>query len=306
MKRQLKDLGKSMLGSLHRAGLPLGLTILPNHYYTPIADQRRLAATQAHWKPRAELRGIDLDVARQTAWLAEKVAPFEPEYRGNVNFKRGMSDGFGPGYGYIEAQCLHGVVRALKPPRVVEIGSGVSTYCTLAALAKNAEEGAPGRVTCIEPYPSDFLTRNTGIELIKSPVEQLDPAWFDQLVAGDLLFIDSTHAVRPGGDVAYLFLSVLPRLKPGIYIHIHDIYLPYLYQRDVLDSLFQANETMLLAALMTGNPHLRMLAALSQLHYDAPEALKQVFPEYDRHPGDEGLAIGKTGHFPSSAWLVTA
>lgn len=305
MKRQVKDFGKAQLARLHRLGLPLGLMILPNHYYTPIADPRRLVATQKHWKPRAELRGIDLEVDHQVAWLEANVAPFEAEYRGNENFKRGMAEGFGPGYGYVEAQCLHGVVRALKPPHVVEIGSGVSTACTLAALERNAAEGHSGRVTCIEPYPSDFITASPAIKLVVSPVEQLDPAWFDQLQAGDLLFIDSTHALRPGGDVAFIYLSILPRLKPGIIVHIHDIYLPYLYQREVLETLFQANETMMLAALMTGNPHLRMLAALSQLHYDAPDALKRIFPEYDRHPDDEGLAVGSKGHFPSSAWLIT-
>lgn len=306
MKRQVKDFGKALLGRVHRTGLGMGLSILPNHYYTPIADQRRLAATRRHWAPRAALSGIDLDTGRQSAWLIDTVAPYEPEFRGNPNFHKGMAAGFGPGYGYIEAQCLHGAVRALKPGRIVEIGSGVSTFCALEALGRNAAEGAPGRVTCIEPYPSAFLRANRDIELIETPVEQLDPAWFDSLEAGDLLFIDSTHAVRPGGDVVFIYLAILPRLKPGVFIHIHDLYLPYLYQRDVIDTLFQSSETALLAALLTGNPHIKVLAALSMLHYDAPEVLKQVFPEYDRQPSQDGISTAAGGHFPSSAWLVTA
>lgn len=305
MKRQIKDFGKDMLAVMHRAGLPLGLTILPNHYYTPIADQRRLAATKDHWSKRAELRGVDVAIAPQVAWLKTNVAPFEPEFRGNTNYQDGMAKGYGPGYGYIEAQALHGVVRALKPRRIVEIGSGVSTYCALSALERNAAEGKPGHITCVEPYPSDFLRANTAIELVESPVEALDVAYFDSLEAGDLLFIDSTHSVRPGGDVIHIYLSVLPRLKPGVFIHIHDIYLPYLYQRDLMETIFQSNETVLLAALLTGNPHFKVLCALSMLHYDAPETLREVFPEYRQQGGDAGLMTEKSGNFPSSIYLQT-
>ena len=281
MRRALRDAGKAALGTLHDIGLRAGLTILPNHYYTPVADRHRLALTSSSWARRAELRGIDTAAGPQVDWLAANVAPFEAEYRGNAVYKTGMTQGFGPGYGYIEAQCYHGVLRALKPRRVVEIGSGVSTWCALQALEINAAEGRPGRVTCIEPYPSDFL-RAAAIDLVAQPVEQLAPSYFDTLEAGDVLFIDSTHAVRPGGDVLYIYLSLLPRLKPGVIVHIHDIYLPFLYQRDVLTTLFQWTETALLAALLTNNDKLRILVCLSQLSYDAPEALARTFPDYIR------------------------
>jgi predicted O-methyltransferase YrrM len=305
MKRQIKDFGKDLLAKVHRLGLPLGLSILPNHYYTPIADQRRLSATRQHWSKRAELRGVDVSIADQAEWLMANVGPFELEFRGNTNYLDGMAKGYGPGYGYIEAQCLHGVIRALKPRRIIEIGSGVSTYCALSALARNAAEGSPGLITCVEPYPSDFLRANQAITLVESPVESLNADYFDSLEAGDLLFIDSTHAVRPGGDVIYIYLSILPRLKPGVFVHIHDIYLPYLYQRDLVGTIFQSNETALLAALLTGNPHFRILCALSMMHYDAPDRLKAVFPEYRHQPGDEGLMTASTGHFPSSIYLQT-
>jgi hypothetical protein len=110
-----------------------------------------------------------------------------------------------------------------------------------------------------------------------------------------------------GGDVLYLYLEVLPRLKPGVIIHIHDIYFPYIYQRDLLTTLFQSSETALLQALLTYNSHLSILFCLSQLHYDAPEILAEVFPEYVHQSADDGLTDSATpGHFPSSIYLQTA
>jgi hypothetical protein len=138
-------------------------------------------------------------------------------------------------------------------------------------------------------------------------VQELAPSEFDSLENGDFLFIDSSHAVKPGGDVLYLYLEVLPRLKPGVIVHIHDIFFPYLHQRNVLDTLFQWTETALLQALLTNNERLRILFSLSMLHYDAPADLKRVFPEYTPAPDSAGLADDRTGgHFPCSLYLQTA
>ncbi|MEI9851617.1 MAG: hypothetical protein WDN24_13105 [Sphingomonas sp.] len=141
----LKQLAKRGLDLLHRAGARAGLLILPNHYYSPFADRRELRRNRAHWARRAPLHGIQVDAQRQLAALAATVARFEPEYRGNRRYLEGVAGGYGPGYGYVEAQCLHGVVRALKPRRIVEVGSGVSTHVMLGALEANAAEGSPRR-----------------------------------------------------------------------------------------------------------------------------------------------------------------
>jgi predicted O-methyltransferase YrrM len=222
---------------------------------------------------------------------------------------RAASD-FGPGFGYIEAQCLHGVLRFLKPRRLIEVGSGISTSCAMRAIGLNAEQGSNAKITCIEPHPSDFLCeaeRTQSIELIKSPVQILDPDSFLELGAGDFLFIDSTHAIKPGGDVLYLYLQVLPKLKPGAIVHTHDIYFPYVYQPDLLKSLFQWSETALLQALLTHNSQLSVLFCLSQLHHDAPDVLGEVFPEYVRQSLDDGLTDAtSSGHFPASIYLQTA
>lgn len=304
--RWINRVAKAGFIMVHNVLLRAGVIVLPNHYYAPVADVRQLSATRKYWAVRAPMRGIDTEPQRQIAWLRDHVHPFESEYRGNRRFLEGVAAGYGLGYGYIEAQCLHGVVRSLKPRRIIEVGSGVSSHVMLGALERNNAEDRPGSLTCIEPYPSKFLRATRGIELIAAPVEQLDPAVFDVLEAGDMLFIDSAHAVRPGGDVVFLYLSVIPRLKAGILIHIHDIFFPYLHQRDLLTSLFQWEETALLGALLTDNSRLRIECCQSQLHYDDPEGLRTIFPEYrPASAASDGLIHGKAeGHFPASVFLM--
>lgn len=304
VNRLSRDLIKSTFLKVHQVALGGGIVVLPNHYYTPIADVRELTRTRDKWAKRSPMTGIDADLGRQVGRLQEIVKPFEPEYRGNATYKEGAARGFGPGFGYVEAQALHGVLRWLKPKRVIEVGSGVSTHCALKALALNASDGSAGKITCIEPYPSDYLKSSSEIDLVSSKVEDIDPAVFDRLDAGDFLFIDTSHAVRPIGDVTHLYLEVIPRIKPGCVIHIHDIYFPYSFQRDLLNGLFQTTETPLLQALLTHNNRLEILFCLSMLHYDAQDVMKDVFPEYSPAPDVNGLNVpNTTGHFPSSIYL---
>lgn len=304
VNRLSRDLIKSTFLKVHQVALGGGVVVLPNHYYTPIADVRELTRTREKWAKRSPMIGIDADLGRQVGRLQEIVKPFEPEYRGNSTYKEGAARGFGPGFGYVEAQALHGVLRWLKPKRVIEVGSGVSTHCAVKALALNASEGSAGKITCIEPYPSDYLKSSSEIDLVSSKVEDIDPAVFDRFDAGDFLFIDTSHAVRPIGDVTHLYLEVIPRIKPGCVIHIHDIYFPYSFQRDLLNGLFQTTETPLLQTLLTHNDRLEILFCLSMLHYDAQDVVKDVFPEYSPAPDVNGLNVpDKTGHFPSSIYL---
>lgn len=307
MNRQLKVAAKGLLFKAHEHAMRMGVVLLPKHYYLPIADVAELSRTKDVWASRSSMHGIDIDIARQAATLNSIVAPFEPEYRGNTAMKEAVAKGFGLGFGYIEAQCLHGVLRWLKPKRMIEVGSGVSTHCAITASRLNAADGRATEITCIEPYPSAYLRASRDIRLISRKVQELHPSEFDILERGDLLFIDSSHAVKPGGDVLYLYLKVLPRLNQGVVVHIHDIYFPYLYQRDILETLFQWTETALLEALLTNNARLTILFSLSMLHYDAQDELRKVFPEYSPAPDTHGLASQHVkGHFPSSIYLQTA
>ena len=135
---------------------------------------------------------------------------------------------------------------------------------------------------CIDPFPPDVI--QDGIpalrSLIKTKVQDVDLECFSQLESDDILFIDSSHTVKIGGDVNYLFLEVLPRIKPGVIVHVHDIFLPFEYRRDwVLDELRFWSEQYLLQAFLTFNSEVEVLMANSYLNHYHQRDLKAAFPD---------------------------
>ncbi|MGH7864344.1 MAG: class I SAM-dependent methyltransferase [Candidatus Binataceae bacterium] len=198
----------------------------------------------------------------------------------------------------------------MQPRRIIEVGAGVSTACILNAVARNQASGATScEVISIEPHPRPWL-RSAAIELLERPVQEVGVELFDSLGARDLLFIDSSHAVKVASDVNFLMLEVVPGLAAGVIVHFHDIYLPYDFPRDALCTLSQPQETSLLHALLIGNHAVRILFSLSMLHYERRDLLRQVFPEYAAQRESGGLQDPSyrpfeeiTGHFPSSTYL---
>jgi hypothetical protein len=292
---------------LHKTALKLGIQVTPNHYYSPVADINKLKNTKQIWAKKSELPGLNTTIQQQTLILEQTCLPYQKEYLGNSNYNYAVKNCFGPGFGYVEAQVYHSVIRAFKPKRIVEVGSGVSTYCALKASEMNLQKA---EIICIEPYPSKELKRLDGITIIQKQVQEVSASFFEELRENDVLFIDSSHTVKPGGDVNYLVLEVLPRLHKGVIVHFHDVFLPYDYQRDLLSSFCQWNETALLHAYLIYNNHIEILFCLSMLHYDAPEVLHKVFPEYQPQVERDGLIDGVYGdfdvliaHFPASMYL---
>lgn len=290
---------------LFRGADRLGFHILPKHYYTPIADHTWLNQNRSAWCRRVDMSGVHWDLQEQLAWLSRQCSPYYEEVRRLDVYREATAKGFGPGYGPIESQVLHCVCRSLKPRRLIEVGSGTSTVCALHALERNrAESGIASAITCVEPFPHEALRQLQGIHLVQSMVQTLPLNFFDQLGDGDILFIDSSHSVKTGSDVLFLCLEVLPRLKPGVVVHIHDIFLPYLYQLDVLDSYFDWQETALVLALLKHNARLETLACLSALHYDATSEMRSILWDYQPEPtSPDGLCTTRTAHFPASLWL---
>jgi len=286
----------------------LGIHILPKHYYTPVPDYKWLRQHREAWMGRAPLIGVDWDLDQQVEWLEHICRPYYHEVAGLDWYKQASRQTLGPGFGAVEAQVLHCFIRSQAPPRIVEIGSGVSTMCMLNALSINQQENRPpSEVVCVEPYPSEALRKNQNITLIEQPCQMVATTVFSQLRAGDLLFIDSSHAVKLGSDVIRIYMDIIPSVSTGVFIHIHDIFLPYLYPRAALSYPFGSQETALLLALLTNNEHLSVLASLSALHYDRTQELAHIASDYRPQPNFEGLAVDfpAKGHFPNSLWLRT-
>lgn len=297
---------------IHKLCIPFGIHVLPVHYYSPVPNILELQRTRDVWAKKSELPGVSVNLDEQATNLKTICMPYQMEYAGNKIYKEGVSNCFdAPGYGYIEAQALHGFIRHYKPKRIVEVGSGVSTYCMLKACEMNSKEtGQDFKIVSIDPYPSSRLRSLPKIELIAQQVQTIPFQVFTDMGRNDLLFIDSSHVVRPGGDVNYLILEVLPRLRKGVIVHFHDILLPYDYQRDVCQTFFHWTETSLLHAFLIFNEKVKIVVCLSQLHYERKDVLREVFPEYNPQADIDGLCSERhkpfdpiPGHFPSSMYI---
>jgi predicted O-methyltransferase YrrM len=287
----------------------VGLHFLPKHFYTPIPDYKWLRANRRYWDGRAPMTGVHWQLDEQLAWLREICSPFVHEVAELTQIDELSRRGFGPGYGPIDAQVLHCFVRSRAPGRVVEIGSGVSTAVMVSASRANEREGRQGsQITIIDPYPTNALRQNLAVKVVRDQAQCVPRDLFDELQDGDLLFIDSSHAVKVGSDVVRLFLEVIPQLPPGVTIHVHDVSLPYLYPRTVLSDYFGWQETTLLLALLTGNPCLWPLVSMSALHYDRRGALQEILPDYRPQEDDTGMRAGGWAgtHFPDSMWIQVA
>jgi hypothetical protein len=310
MRRKVRKLGRDLWFQAFRVFERLGVHVLPKSFYSPIQDYHWLNANKEFWIGRCGLSGVDWNVERQMEWVKEICGPYHREVEGLGFHAESAVRGWGPGFGPIESQVLHCFVRSKAPQRIIEIGSGQSTVCMLRASDLNAKEGRTvSQITCIEPYPRKALRELKGVKLLKQMCQAVPASVFSELRAGDLLFIDSSHAVKVGSDVIRIYLEIIPNLPAGVFVHIHDINLPYLYNRSTLTPFFMQNtqETALLAALLTGNAHLSVLASLSALHYDQTRELKHLLPDYDPEANVEGLcsSYNDRKHSPNSIWLET-
>src|SRR5262249_33961193 len=126
-----------------------------------------------------------------------------------------------------DAEYFYSIIRSKKPARIIEVGSGYSTLLASQAIRANQQEipGYTCQHVCIEPYESPWL-ESAGVTVIRRRVEELEQPIWRELGCNDLLFIDSSHVIRPQGDVLFEYLEVLPSLAPGVIVHIHDIFTP--------------------------------------------------------------------------------
>jgi hypothetical protein len=181
-----------------------------------------------------------------------------------------------------DAEILYSFIRYLRPRRMIEIGSGNSTLLTLVALQRNKEDDPSYNCDfrCVEPYAHSWLER-TGVRIERSRVELLGVDYFSRLEAGDILFIDSSHVVRAQNDVVFEYLELLPSLKSGVYIHVHDIFSPRDYPRDWLVELnYQWGEQYVVEAFLSYNTEFEIVCACNYLAHEEPELFASACPVY--------------------------
>ena len=227
-----------------------GFHVTPVHFYQPIPDTRSLPETL--WTHPSDLAGVEMNETTQLELLREHIPKFRDEYEQLPTSSPGREKGFYVNntlFGGVDALVAYCMVRHFKPRTIIEVGSGFSSLVLGQAAERNKRAG----LICIEPFPRAFLREGfPGLRsLIEKKVQDIELEFFSQLESDDILFIDSSHTVKIGSDVNYLFLEVLPRLRPGVIVHVHDIFLPFEYRRDwVLDELRFWSEQYLLQAFL--------------------------------------------------------
>lgn len=268
------------------------LRILPirDHYYQPLINPKK-HLTKSLREDRI-LPGIDMNTSQQLA-LLDKF-----NYNEDINRipKKGTSDDlvyhFQKG-GYLsgDVEYLYNIIRFFEPKKIIEIGCGTSTLVAKKAVedTKKYDESYFCQQICIEPYENSWLEK-TGCSIIRKKVEDVPLEEFQKLEKNDILFIDSSHMIRPQGDVLCEFLSVLPILNSGVLVHIHDIFTP----KDYLDKwIFNQhllwNEQYLLEAFLSHNSDFSIIGALNYLRHHHRDALSAKCPifakQLDREPG---------------------
>lgn len=270
---------------------PLPKMFPDGHYYSAIpdpADLRRRAARL--WARQEAMPGVDLRVPQQLA-LLQAVAPHtalidypldDPSPPGTFTgvpasppvyyYRNGM-------FPVLDAEFLFAALCHFRPARVIEVGSGFSSL--VMADVNRRVFGGRMDITCIEPYPRDFLRAGVpGIARLRTErVEEVALDVFGELAAGDLLFIDSSHVSKTGSDVNFLFFEVLPRLAPGVMVHLHDIFLPDEYPEPwVLGEGRSWNEQYLLRAFLQYNAAWDVLWMAHYMLSRHGDAVSAVFP----------------------------
>jgi predicted O-methyltransferase YrrM len=198
-----------------------------NDFYSPLNDCEFLMNNKDVWKDRPPASGIDWNIAGQLE-VAKKVGQYVEELRDvPENHKPGTIAYCwnNPFWNNSDALVHYGLLRDLKPQRIVEIGCGFSSLLMQRALRRNA---TPCRVTQVEPYPNPALFAVFPQDWVhhRCPLQRAPLEIFEALGAGDICFYDGSHCTKVGSDVNWFFFEVLPRLAPGVVIHLHDIFLP--------------------------------------------------------------------------------
>lgn len=174
-----------------------------------------------------------------------------------------------------DAEVLYALIYENRPQKIIEIGCGNSTKIIRQSLRDSLQSNT--KLISIDPCPRTEIIDLTD-ELYLRPVEDMDLDIFRSLKSGDVLFIDSSHTVKAGNDVAFLYTKVIPELQPGVMIHIHDIFLPYDYPKQwVIDEQWGWNEQYLVQCMLQMSDAFEVLWAGHFIQKTFPN-FQQYFP----------------------------
>lgn len=273
----------------------------PGHYHSPLLDQRELrdeARRAQVWaaEPR-ETPGLSWCDDTQAALCREVFARQErldlaAVSSGNPTTYFAANGQYPP----LDAWILEAMVRHLRPRRMIEVGSGFSSLIT--ARVNREFLGGTLDFTCVEPFPRDFLAAVPGISaLVEQKVQDVDLDLFCALADGDVLFIDTSHTIKTGGDVPWIFHEILPRLAPGVVVHIHDVFLPREYPELWVSEGWGWSEQYLVHSFLLFNDAFDVVFGARWMIEHHQDLLHAAFPGYAGYEleGASGLWLRRRG-----------
>ncbi len=237
-----------------------GINISPSNFYSEIPSVEEIESYYnkiGHSTPFFDKSIFKINILK--AYLdklmvySSEFAPAYEEKEANGKFFWNNSQ-----FNYCDAMAYYCFIRLLNPRNIIEIGSGFSTLIAIEGTQKN---NINSKITCIEPFPRDFLENNSKIVLDKIKAQDLSIEYLNNILSdGDILFIDSTHTVKQGGDCLSIYLELIPNIKHDIYIHVHNIFLPFPIPKEwQLEHQIYWTEQYLLMALIIDNPKFEVI-----------------------------------------------
>ena len=278
-----------------------GMLPIVDHYYQPLINPHK--HLRKSLREDRLLPEIDFNVEEQLQLLSrfnynEELLQFPIER--DVNSLSFYHDNGTFGFG--DAEYLYNMIRHLKPKRIIEIGCGSSTLMTVNAYKKNKQDDSSYdcKITCIEPYEEPWLEQ-LGVDILRSKLEDIDVSIFKTLEKNDILFIDSSHIIRPQGDVLMEYLEILPQLNSGVIIHIHDIFSPKDYpDRWIFGKQHRLwNEQYLLEAFLYYNNQFRIVGSLNYLSHHYAAEFSAKCPIYAKN-----INVKRRDEDPASFWII--
>lgn len=245
----------------------LGLQVVLKTYYSPIPDLRQQPPDI--FERRDPLHGIAFDLEAQLGFVEEHLAPYVHELTDgaadvDARYRFEIDNSSVP---ETDARVMYTMIRDLKPRRIVELGSGQTSRVIAQAVRRNAAEGSPADYRAYDPFPTAVDEGLPGLDALeRTKAQEVGDDVFRELQDGDVLFVDTTHTVKLGGDVNRIILGALPLLAPGVVVHFHDILLPYEYPEYLFNDfgLYWA-EQYLLQAFLACNPSFEVRCAVNAL-----------------------------------------
>jgi predicted O-methyltransferase YrrM len=261
------------------------------HFYSTIVSVNEIKERdQEIWQNQSidNISAVNLQAENQRA-LMHKLEnyydemPFTSEKQSHLRFF--FDNGF---FAHTDSILLYSMIRHLKPKQIIEIGSGYSSAVMLDTNELFMENKI--KLTFIEPYPERLYAAitekdNTDTTILVSNVQSVPIETFEELNAGDILFVDSSHVVKTGSDVCFILFDILPKLKSGVIIHFHDIFYPFEYLKEWVYEGRNWNECYFLKSFLMYNDAFQIVLFPDYLHKHHKDVFKNMPLCYQNHGG---------------------